>query len=72
MGRISPAIGQDAEREVALLADLPHRDLAVRWQTLHGAPAPKGMSRRLLLLEQIQLTSVHIQRRRNSFGIPRE
>lgn len=50
MGRISPATGQDAEREVALLADLPHRDLAARWQALHGAPAPKGISRRLLLL----------------------
>ena len=50
MGRISPATEQDPEREIALLADLPHRDLAARWQALHGAPAPKGMSRRLLLL----------------------
>ena len=50
MGRFSPATGQDAEREIALLAELPHRDLAVRWQTLHDAPAPKGISRKLLLL----------------------
>ncbi|MBL4721654.1 MAG: DUF2924 domain-containing protein [Alphaproteobacteria bacterium] len=50
MGRINPATDQDAERKVALLANLPHRDLANRWQTLNGGPAPKGISRRLLVL----------------------
>ncbi len=38
------------EREVSVLNDLPYPDLAARWQTVHGAPPPKGMSRRLLLL----------------------
>ena len=38
------------EQEIALLSDLPHPDLAARWQAGHGAPPPKGMSRRLLLL----------------------
>ncbi len=41
---------KDPEREIALLSDLSHADLAVRWQIGHGAPPPKGMSRRLLLL----------------------
>jgi len=40
----------DPEREIALLSDLSHPDLAARWQAVHGAPPPKGMSRRLLLL----------------------
>ena len=38
------------EREVAVLGDLPYLNLAARWQAVHGAPAPKGMSLRLLLL----------------------
>ncbi len=38
------------EREVAILRDLSYPDLAVRWMAVHGAPPPKGMSRRLLLL----------------------
>ena len=38
------------EREVSVLSDLPYPDLAARWQADHSAPAPKGMSRRLLLL----------------------
>ena len=38
------------EREVAILGDLSYPDLAVRWKAVHGAPPPKGMSRRLLLL----------------------
>ena len=40
----------DPEREIALLSELSHPDLAARWQAVHGAPPPKGMSRRLLLL----------------------
>ena len=40
----------DPEREIALLSDLSHPDLAARWRAVHGAPPPKGMSRRLLLL----------------------
>ena len=40
----------DPERKIALLNDLSHPDLAARWQAVHGAPPPKGMSRRLLLL----------------------
>jgi hypothetical protein len=40
----------DPEREVAVLSDLSHPDLAARWRAVHGAPPPKGMSRRLLLL----------------------
>ncbi len=38
------------EREVAILGDLSHPDLAVRWMAVHGVRPPKGMSRRLLLL----------------------
>ena len=38
------------EREVAILGDLSYPDMAVRWEVVHGAPPPKGMSRRLLLL----------------------
>ena len=38
------------ERKIALLSDLSHPDLAARWKVVHGAPPPKGMSRRLLLL----------------------
>ena len=40
----------DPEKEIALLSDLSHPDLAASWQAIHGAPPPKGMSRRLLLL----------------------
>jgi len=40
----------DLEREIALLNDLSHQDLFARWQAMHGAPPPKGISRRLLLL----------------------
>jgi hypothetical protein len=40
----------DIEREIAMLSDLPHPDLSARWQVKRGAPPPKGMSRRLLLL----------------------
>ena len=40
----------DPEWEIALLSELSHPDLAARWQAVHGAPPPKGMSRRLLLL----------------------
>jgi hypothetical protein len=38
------------ERQIALLSDLSHPDLVARWRARHGSPAPRGMSRRLLLL----------------------
>lgn len=38
------------EREVAILGDLSYPDMAMRWEVVHGAPPPKGMSGRLLLL----------------------
>ena len=34
----------DPEREVAVLSDLSHPELAARWRAVHGAPPPKGMS----------------------------
>jgi len=37
------------EREVAILGDLSYPDMAMRWEVVHGAPPPKGMSGRLLL-----------------------
>jgi DUF2924 family protein len=40
----------DPEREITLLADLPHPDLVACWRSRQGTPPPKGMSRRLLLL----------------------
>jgi len=39
--------GQDAD--LAVLADLPRCELAVRWQDQYGTPPPKGLSRRLLV-----------------------
>ncbi len=38
------------EGEIAALADLPRPGLIERWRVLHGGPAPKGLSRRLLIL----------------------
>lgn len=40
----------DPEREIAHLCDLPHQELVKFWQARQGAPPPKGMSRKLLLL----------------------
>ena len=40
----------DPEREIAHLCDLSHPELVKCWQARHGAPPPKGMSRKLLLL----------------------
>ena len=37
------------EREIGALADLPRADLVERWGTLYRAPAPKGISRQLLV-----------------------
>jgi hypothetical protein len=37
------------EREIGALADLPRAELVARWGTLYRAPAPKGISRQLLV-----------------------
>jgi hypothetical protein len=37
------------EREIGELADLPRPDLVERWQGLHRAHPPKGISRRMLV-----------------------
>jgi len=46
MAKINP--NTDLEREIALLNDLSHQNLGARWQAVHSAPPPKGISRRLL------------------------
>ena len=48
MAKINP--NTDLKREIALLNDLSHQNLGARWQAVHSAPPPKGISRRLLLL----------------------
>lgn len=57
MPRASPATASpennkmtDFEQEIASLANLSHPDLVTHWQGIHGAPPPKGISRKLLLL----------------------
>lgn len=50
MGRINTANRQGLEQAVDLLADLPHPDLATQWFASCGTPAPKGISRKLLVL----------------------
>ncbi|HEY4135534.1 MAG TPA: DUF2924 domain-containing protein [Alphaproteobacteria bacterium] len=35
--------------DISMLADLPRAHLVTRWQTLYGAPPPKGMSQRLMI-----------------------
>jgi hypothetical protein len=44
-----PITGADLEWEVGLLADLPRRDLVVRWKMLYRTAPPKGISRALLI-----------------------
>ena len=40
--------GGRAREELADLRDLPRSELVKRWLAMHGQPAPKGISRRLL------------------------
>ncbi len=55
MGRFSPATGQDAEREIALLAELSHRDLAARWYGRAWCATAQGDEPLLLLALAYQL-----------------
>jgi hypothetical protein len=35
--------------DISMLAELPRTELVARWQSLYGAPPPKGISRRLMV-----------------------
>ena len=45
-----PETDTGLDDELTVLAGLPRPELVVRWQDLHGADPPKGISRRLLVL----------------------